>query len=302
MSAAARRYAGNSRSGEYSGNQKKVEKTKSGNGGKIKIKKAGAKIKGFLSAVFMIMVIMTIFLFLTNRYFFKVKNISISTNDRYSYEEILYASGIEEGQELYGINVKQVKANIKERLTYADSVNIAQIPPSTLNIDIKTEKGLFGLMLGGDYYIISKSFRVIDKIRVVGNNSIKSEFKPPEGIITVDTDAIKKCYMGEKIQFLDGDILDCLRDITGLTEENGEMFSLINSIDVTNKFKVVMNYGDKFLIRFGIFENMSSKILNSFEIINQLPDYAEGVVDMTNDKVASFRYEENVAKLYKNGK
>ena len=310
MSAAAGRYAGRNQTGNIYGNTKNLKNT--GIPGnlksskkfktKMKIRKAGARIKTFLFAVLMIMTVATVFLFLTNKYIFKIKTVSITANEKYSYDEILKASGIVEGQELYGIDVKQIKFNIKEMLTYAESVSVTQIPPSTVNIDIKTEKGLFGIMLGGDYYILSRSFRVIDKINVVGNTNAEKDFIPPDGIITFETDTVKKCYTGEKIEFTDSDIFDCLKDIAKLADENGEMLSAINSIDVTNKFKVVMNYGDRFLIKFGLFENISSKIINSFEIINSLPDYAEGIIDMNDSKVASFRYDENVTKLYKSGK
>lgn len=317
MPAAAGRYAGNRENRETGnlyrnpGNSKKSQNCKSSGSksskNKMKIRKAGAGIKNFLTAVFVLAVVTAVFLFLTNQYFFKIKNINISDNDKYSYDEILKASGIAMGEELYGIDLKQARTNIKEMLTYAENVNITQIPPSTVNIDIKTENGFFGVMLGGDYYIISQNFRVIDKIRIVGNGISESDFVPPEGIITFETDSIKKCYVGQKIEFSDSDISDFLKDISEFFSDkkenkNSSMVSAINNIDITNKFKVVMNYGDRFLIRFGIFENISAKIPNAFEIINELPDYAEGIIDMTEGKTASFRYDENISELYKSGK
>jgi len=313
MSAAARRYSDN-RETENSyripkGSKKpQNSKTSKSSKNKMKIRKAGAKIKNFVFAVFVLAGVTAIFLFLTNQYFFKIKNINISENDKYSYDQILKASGINMGEELYGIDLKKAKTKIKEMLTYTESVNITQIPPSTINIDIKTEKGFFGVMLGGDYYIISQNFKVIDKIKIVGNGITESNFTPPENIITFETDAIKKCYLGKKIEFTDDDIFDFLKNIITLfndskdNKNNGDMLSVINSIDITNKFKVVMNYGDRFLVKFGIFENISSKILNTFEIINELPDYAEGIIDMSEGRIASFRYDENVSKLYKSNK
>jgi len=310
MAAAAKRYAGNRMGDDFYAKPKKSKTSKSsknlkGSKAKMRIRKAGVRIKNFLIAVVMLAAVTVIFLFLTNRYFFKIKHINITENDKYSYEEIneiLKSNGIIPGGELYGVDIKKAKTDIKETLTYAESVSITQIPPSTVNIDIKTEKGFLGIMLGGDYYIISRNFRVIEKISIVGSGIDESEFEPPKGIITFETDAVKKCYIGEKIEFLDGDISDFLKDIAALFddgEKNSQILSVIKNIDVTNKFKVVMNYGDRFLVKFGIFENISSKILNSFEIINQLPDYAEGVIDMTDGKMASFRYDENVSKLYK---
>ena len=325
MSAAAGRYTGKKPNGNVYGNYKKnnINNTKKNKvpGGtrrqhpgnappvkksadNIRVRKNGAQIKSFMSAVFMIMTIAALFLFLTNRYFFKIKNITISENDKYSYEEILGASGVAEGNELYGVDIIKIKENMKNILTYAYSINITRIPPSNLNIDIKTEKGLFGIMLGGDYYIISRNFRVVEKIKIVGNSNSSAGpgFIPPDGIITFETGAVKRCFVGEKIEFADDDVSGFLTDIAKLTEDGGDKVADIKNINIANKFKVVMNYGDKFLVKFGVFENITSKILNSFEIIKQLPDYAEGVIDMTNEKVASFRYEENIAKLYKTGK
>ncbi|MCL1859866.1 MAG: FtsQ-type POTRA domain-containing protein [Oscillospiraceae bacterium] len=272
---------------------------------KLKMRKAGAKIKNFLIAVFVLVLVTIIFLFFTNQYFFKIKNINISENGKYSYEEILKASGISMGEELYGIDVKKAKTNIKEMLTYAESVNITRLPPSTVNIEIKTEQGFYGIILGGDYYIVSEKFRVIDKIKIISNGVAESDFESPEGVITLETDAIKKCYLGEKIEFSDEDIFNFLKDIIAFfknNKDNAGSISEINNIDIINKFNVVMNYGDRFLVRFGLFENIESKILNTFEIINELPDYAEGIIDMTEEKTASFRYDENVAKLYKSNK
>jgi len=263
--------------------------------------KAGVRIRKFLFTVFLLAAVITAAFYLANEYVLKVKNISIKTDGRYSYDEILEASGIEEGQKLYGIDVKQAKENIKDTLTYADSVIIYRSPPFTVHIEVKTEKGFFGIMLGGDYYIISKKFKVVDKIKIVGNYTAGKEFKPPDGIITVETYEIKKCYMGEKIEFKDGDVFDFLQEITELSDENIEntdMIASINNINIKNKFKVYMNYEDRLLLRFGVFENISSKMLNSFEIITKIPEYAEGIIDMTNEKVASFRQEENVLKKY----
>jgi hypothetical protein len=265
----------------------------------MKIRKAGAKIKNFLFAVLTLAFVAAVFLFFTNKYFFKVKNIEINENERYSYDEILQASSIVLGEELYGIDANQSKNNIKDILPYTETVNIKRIPPSTVNIEIETAKGFFGINFGGDYYIISENFKIVEKIKIIGNKAAESDFYPPDGIITFETDTVKKCYFGEEIEFFDSDIYDLLKEILQIREKNEKAFSRITAIDVTNKFKVVMNYSNKIMVNFGVFENISSKILNSFEIIDRLPDYAEGIIDMTDNKAVSFTYDENVFMLYK---
>jgi hypothetical protein len=215
----------------------------------------------------------------------------------------LEASGISEGEELYGINVKKTESKIKEKLTYTKDVNITRVPPSTLNIDIKTEKGFFGIIIAGDYYIISKNFRVMDKIKIAGNETAgfagRDDF---EGIVTLEINEIKKCYIGEKIEFSDDDIYSFLKDITELFgKDDSGKFSVIKNINITNKFKVTMNYGDRFLVKFGIFENVTPKILNVFEIIKELREDDEGIIDITEGKTASFKYVENISNSLKSG-
>jgi len=256
------------------------------------------RTKRFLAIFFLIAAAAVILIF-TNGYFFKANNIIINENNRYSYEQILQASGIVPGGELYGINIKQARTNIKEILTYTDSVKITQRPPSTLKIDITTEDGLFGIMLGGDYYIISENMRVVEKIKVVGSGIYN--FAPPENIITFATHDIQKCYLGEKMEFSDNDIYDFLKEMAKFQRENKNMhpdMPKISSIDITDKFRVTMNYEDRFLVKFGIFENISPKILNSYEVINRLPDYAGGLIDMIDGKAASFTFHEDILMLY----
>ena len=310
-------------------NERKSEYLKN----KRKLKKAGSGLARFLFVLFMLMVVITVFFFLTNKYFFKVHKILIadvsfinngySNNadenySKYSYDDILSASGITVGSELYGIDVKQVKNNIKKRLTYVDNINIIRIPPSTVSIEIKTDRGMFGIKLGGDYYIISENFRVVEKIDIVGGLTAsgvpgtagESDFMPPDGIITVAADTVKKCCVGEKIEFSDSDITDFLKETVkmfkeyDLTETMSSMNIKISSINIKDKFNVVMNYGDRFLVKFGVFENISPKVLNSLEIINRIPEGFKGIIDITNEKVASFEYDDNILKnkLYYNVK
>ncbi|MCL2773152.1 MAG: FtsQ-type POTRA domain-containing protein [Oscillospiraceae bacterium] len=270
---------------------------------KRKLRKAGSKFRRFLFIFIMLLTVITVFLFLTNKYFFKIQKIVITDttgNEKYSYDDILNASGIVTGTQLYGIDLKQVKRSIEKQLTYVNSVNITQIPPSTVNIDVKTDKGMFGLKLGGDYYIISDNFKVVDKIDLVGSTA--GNFVPPDGVITVVTGGVEKCCVGEIIEFSDPDISDFLQGLISLFNEydlQGIMKSAnisISSVNIKDKFNVIMNYGDRFLIKFGIFENISSKILNSFDVINQLPGDVKGIIDMTDGKVVAVEYDENILK------
>jgi len=267
------------------------------------IKKAGKIIKSFFITSVIIVILTAVFFAFTGDYFFKTENIIINGIDMYSYDEILDASEIIFGGGLIGADSGKAKKNIKDTFKYVETVKIKKTLPSTVTIEIKTGAKLFGIMLDGDYYVITDNFFVAEKIKVRSAQISAFDFKAPEGIITIEANAVRKCRTGDKILFSDADVYDFLNEIALLhkNDENINSIACITGIDIRNKFKVTMNYGDKFLVRLGIFENISMRVLNSFEVIEQLPPYAKGIIDMTDGKAASFTPDGNIPEIYKSG-
>jgi len=250
-----------------------------------------SRLKKFL--IFLLVLIITaggVFIF-ANQYLFKVKNFNIIENSMYTREDIIKASGIEEGAELFGFNVRLAKDNIERELAYAESVSIIRLLPSTVRINIKTDEPVFGFTLGRDYYIVTDKLRVAEKISMGG------DFKPP-GVINIVTDYVIKCFVGEMIEFSDKDIPDFLRELIRLVKDE-KTARMISSVDIRDKFNVVMNYSDLYLVRFGVFENVYSKAVSSFDVIEQLSELT-GIIDMSDEQIASFTTDENITnnRLY----
>ena len=66
--------------------------------------------------------------------FFRVDTINVQGNSRYTQEEIVAASGIEQGDNMFLINKFQVIDQMISQLTYLDDVTIRRGLPSTLNV------------------------------------------------------------------------------------------------------------------------------------------------------------------------
>jgi hypothetical protein len=216
----------------------------------------------------------------------------------YTHAEVIEASGIQESWELFGFDVRLAKYDIQKNLAYAEKVRIIRLPPSTVRITIQTDEAAFGFMLGGDYYIVTDKFRVAEKISVQGRNP--EDVKPP-GVVTIVTDHVKKCFVGEKIEFSDNDILDFLKELLRLVREGDDMAAMITSVNIKDKFDVIMNYNDLYLVKFGVFENVFSKAIGSFDVIEYLSERnLTGIIDMSEEKIASFTPEENITnnRLY----
>ena len=257
------------------------------------VKEAGGNkkksaLKRFLFIFVLVIIIVVLFLFLTNRYIFKIGKIEINGNIKYTKEEILTAGGLSEGMELYSLPLKEIEQNIKDDLPYIKAVKLTQIPPSTLRINMTSEKGALGIKLGGDYYVLSENFKVLEKISAIErtDENIVAEMLS-DNIIIFDTHTIKECYVGKKIQFQDEDISDFLRKVLYAVEEN-QIHGRIKKIDVVNKFYIKMEYDNRFDVELGSFEDIELKILTLIEMANGLPKDTKGKFERNNEKSWSF--------------
>jgi len=232
-------------------------------------------------------VIVSAFFFLANRHLFKVRNwtVNISGSGMHSQEEIINASGIAEGTELFGFDRATAMTNIKRELAYVTSVSMIRLPPSTLRIDVQTDTAAFGIMLGGEYYIISENFRVVEKIRMDGRSL---EYVKPPGIVNIITNDVTRCFVGERIEFGDDDIVSFIEELLKLRRGHAAA-AMITSVDIRDKFDVVMDYGGLYTVRFGVFENVYRKALNSFDVIEILQERGlRGTIDVSDKENAVF--------------
>lgn len=68
--------------------------------------------------------------------FFRVERVSVSGNQRYSQEEIIAASGIHLGDNMYSLNKVRIDRSIRTKLPYVGELTINRALPSTILITV----------------------------------------------------------------------------------------------------------------------------------------------------------------------
>ena len=68
--------------------------------------------------------------------FFRVETVEVTGNQRYTQEEIIAASGIQMGDNLYALNKVSIDRKIRTRLPYVGELSINRALPSTIRIDV----------------------------------------------------------------------------------------------------------------------------------------------------------------------
>ena len=69
--------------------------------------------------------------------FFRVENIAVTGNSRYTQEEIVAASGIKPGDNLFHMNKFQIEGELKHGLPYLEEVSIDRQLPNGVTIGVK---------------------------------------------------------------------------------------------------------------------------------------------------------------------
>lgn len=68
--------------------------------------------------------------------FFQVETIAVTGNSRYTQDEIVAASGVQAGDNLFRMNKKQISEEILHQLPYVESVSILRGLPSTITFQV----------------------------------------------------------------------------------------------------------------------------------------------------------------------
>lgn len=97
--------------------------------------------------------------------FFKADQIFVTGTSRYSQQQVLRASGIRQGGNLFLLNKHQAASAITEQLPYVESVRIRRQLPNALRIEITECTHPLAMEQDGVLWLLNGSGKIIDKLQ-----------------------------------------------------------------------------------------------------------------------------------------
>lgn len=153
--------------------------------------------------------------------FFRVEEMVVAGNVRYSAQQVIDATGILQGDNLFGMNKFDTARRIRRQLPYIEAVNIRRGWPDTLIITVTECQAAARLAGEEGEWLISRSGKVLemaryartDVIRVDGINLVQPEAGSPlvvregqqargDGLLAL-LQALGQCGMSEKVTWID---------------------------------------------------------------------------------------------------
>ena len=206
--------------------------------------------------------------------FFKVNHYEISGETRYTAEQIISASGIKDGTNIYGIDKSSIEHNIIEKCPFIKSVRIYRTLPSTIRFEIQEEIPTYYFFIADEYFVLSESMRILDKTGNMGRLLLDYP-----NMKRLNTQSIKRAVVGEKVVFENEGFISYAEEMLTFFRQS-PIWSSITTVDFSDRFSIFFVYEDRLKIILGDVSGVENKINIAEKIISSLDESERGTINV----------------------
>lgn len=220
--------------------------------------------------------------------FFKVDTVSISGMEKYSYESIRDASGIQEDDSLLFFSRAEVSSKIMQKLPYVKSVRIGISLPGTVHIVIEEVAVTYAIAdNAGAWWLISADGKVLEQVDadktqdltvIQGVTLLKPEVGAQANAAPQHTDDATAVTAADRLAA-------ALLVLQGL--ESNELLGEFAVVDVTSPYDLQLWYrdaynGDEYLFKLGDSQTLVQKLSIVKGCLPRIvADYPSGMLDVS---------------------
>lgn len=210
--------------------------------------------------------------------FLKVSKIEVNGATKYKKEDIIATSGIQKGDNLFGINKFNVSSVILKKYPYIETIKITRRLPDTFVFDV-TERVICGYIDVSDQRWIVDKFgylleRVPQKTQVKGAKILAGEPALAPNV-------------GSKINWTENEKLNAL--ITIFKElDTYKMTPKVGQVDVSMLYQLSFSYDNRLRVVLGTTEDLPKKLKMFHAVLEKLSPTDRGTVNLSNVKQARF--------------
>lgn len=205
--------------------------------------------------------------------FFRVQTIEVVGAQSYTAEEIIAASGVEEGDNLFFINRFGGASNIFSRLPFVDSAVIERQMPSTVIITVQEAKAVACLNWQGQSWMVTAAGKLLGSADAVQASQLiqVTGFEPESPAVGESA----RAAAGEELK------LSYLVDLLSALETNG-LTAQVQSIDLSAAVNPSLEYLGRFTVRLGEDRDLAYKLRMLLATVQQLEADETAIIDVSD--------------------
>lgn len=211
--------------------------------------------------------------------FFKADHIEITGNSRYQTQEVLNASGLEIGDNLFFLNKYHVAERISAALPYVESVQINRRLPDTLCVRVQECVCNVALQHDGKMWIVCDNGKIVDSIDPVTAQNCTQV----TGVTLVDPRIGAVLTADEQTQMAHSQMME----IIGQLRAKG-MLADVQELHLEEASVITMRYLDRFNVEFLWGADFDYKLSFLQAVVQKMEDNERGTLKLTRDGEARF--------------
>lgn len=209
--------------------------------------------------------------------FFKVSRVNISGTTVYGAEELVTATGIQNGDNLVFLNTDQVEEKLFAAFPYVEKVRVKKQIPSTVEIIITEAQAYYSMAHGDNFVYVSKAGKILEVNTAPKEGSIlvkAGELSDNGGYISLKENGFQDIFTEILSVFAD-------REAGGITE-----------LDITNIHDISLVYDNRVTLKLGNAADLTHKINFGLQIIDRkgIADDERGILDLSLAKEVNKAY------------
>ena len=216
--------------------------------------------------------------------FFRVETVEITGNQRYTTEEVVEVTGIQEGDNLFLLNKYAIADQITGQLPYVQSVRFWRELPDTIVIEITECQAVAAVVQSEEAWLVSQGGKLLERVPA----------EQASGYLQITGVTLLLPTEGSTMELPeDGNISEeqLLSLLTVLSERN--MLAEASQIDCSDEEALVMRYAGRFDVQIPYDADFNKKLYALQQIIDTLQDNETGTVILTLPDRSFFKPDSN---------
>lgn len=242
-------------------------------------RRRGGRVFSFFLVLIMIGVIIA-----SVTMFFQTNEILVTGVSKYTPEEIIAASGITVGDNLFAVNKFEVERKIKEQYPYVGAVNIRRRLPDTFLFTVTERVPVAYLDVGEQRWVLDEHAYLLEPLSI-------SEEVPYLHIVS-ESEAVEPAS-GTQLKLQEETAVDALEAVMDGLFDLG-IVSEVGQIDVSKLYRVTFLYQNRLQVQLGNVEKIDKKLRLFHTILAELEPTDRGVLDVSEPPEGRFQPNSSV--------
>ena len=262
--------------------KKKEEKDESDNEStlsSIKYYKHTAKLREIFLRRLLPIVLVLVFLTGFVLYFFRLQHLVFVNLRGYDAEEVFRAVGIHKNQFIFTISDSDIERRLRARFPYIEDVEVELSLPDTASLIFTEDSARFYTKIYDEYFVVSESMRVLARY--------SSPDQLDKGLREITLPSVSYAVVGHSMRFFDTSYISFLDAFLDVIEQ-AEIYSGVASMDLSNRFDIILNYEDRISVELGDDANLETRLLFVLSTIEALETTERGTLHIIDNKQAIF--------------